>query len=155
MTARSPRGAVFFWIILSTLLGFLLFSTMWWRYDPNANVDLVQQAGPSLVGDPSGHGRIISVQLQPVPEGPVSSLYARRGSTKHGLSRPLRAVARYIPQPLPEPLDQNGCGTGGDLIVRFADGFRLPYGPCRRPPSIDHLWSRIAYLDTNHECAPR
>src|SRR5437016_911140 len=113
MAARIPRGAVFFWLLAAALLGLLLLYTLWWGYDPNGNVDISQRsAAASQVGDPTGHGRVISVQLQPVPEEPVSSLYRRGDSAIHGVSRPLRAIAKYIPGPLPAPLNQDRCGMG-------------------------------------------
>src|SRR5205823_8811012 len=63
--------------------------------------------------------------LVPLPAG---------ASTTNRRDRPLRAIGGYIPRPLPAPLDQNGCGSGGDLVLTFSDGFKLPYGPYRRSP---------------------
>src|SRR5205085_5624129 len=120
MRRRVPRGAMFFWVVVATLLGLFLLSTVWWSYDPEGNLDISHRStDASQLLDPRGHGRIISVQLQPVPEGPVSSLYRRGASTTNRRDRPLRAIAGYIPRPLPAPLDQNGCGSGGDLVVTF------------------------------------
>ncbi len=93
------------------------------------------------------HGGIVRVELVPIPEGPA----AEEGSE----TKLANEVRRYIPNPLPAPLGQGFCGGGGDLVVTFADGTKVTYGPCRRPPSINHLWAEIIYVTENGQCAPR
>lgn len=102
--------------------------------------------------DPTDHGGIQSLQLVPFPEGPNSPLFERNPS---GGSVPLSTVLRFVPDPLPRPRWQGlTCGMGGDLVVTFADGTSVSYGPCKRPDSIDRLWSRmIEALDPG--CPPR
>jgi hypothetical protein len=102
--------------------------------------------------DPDDHGGIQSLQLVPFPEGPDSPLFEREPSDA---SVPLSAVSSSIPDPLPAPRWQGlTCGMGGDLVVIFADGTSVRHGPCKRPESIDRLWSRmIETLDPG--CRPR
>lgn len=93
------------------------------------------------------HGGVVSVELVPIPEGPAPGL----GSDPEIF----RQVKSSIPEPLPAPLRQWFCGgSGGDLVVTFADGEKVTYGPCRRPSSIDALWARIIYVSTQGRCAP-
>jgi hypothetical protein len=91
-----------------------------------------------------GSGGVLAVDIRPIPEGPQPQ------------SRPpIDQIEPYIPDPLPTPLFQWFCGAGGDLVVTLGNGMQVTYGPCYRPPSIDHLWAEIVYLDTNGQCAPR
>lgn len=96
---------------------------------------------------PAGHGGIESLQLVPFPEGPDSPLFER--TPAHDGSVPLSTVVDEIPDPLPAPRWQGlTCGMGGNLVVTFADGQSVTYGPCKRPASIDRLWdSMIAALN--------
>lgn len=65
-------------------------------------------------------------------------------------------VTRYIPDPLPAPLFQGPtCRLSGDLVVTFADGFSLTYGPCKRPLSINRLWAGMVYVLADGACAPK
>lgn len=69
--------------------------------------------------------------------------------------QPLEPVEQYIPDPLPAPLDQPAdCRFGGSLVVTLADGLKLTYGPCRRPPSINSLWAAMIYVMGHGECSP-
>ncbi len=97
----------------------------------------------------AGHGKIMSLQLAPIPEGPMSPIFRRDARASERFTVVLRSVARYIPHPLPPPLDQGSCETGGNLVVTFADGYKLAYGPCRRPASIDRLWAGMEHT-LNH-----
>ncbi len=92
----------------------------------------------------SANGGVAAVDIHPIPEGPQSK------------SRPpIDLIRAYIPDPLPAPLFQWFCAMGGDLVVTLGNGRQVTYGPCYRPPSIDHLWSEIVYIDTKGQCAPR
>ena len=97
------------------------------------------------------HGGIVSLRLAPIPEGP-NSLIERTPSNPR--SPRLSSVERFIPDPLPAPLQQWGCGTGGDLVVTFADGYQISYGPCHRPASIDLLWARMFSVLWHGACEP-
>jgi hypothetical protein len=103
--------------------------------------------------DAADHGGIARLQLQPVPEGVQAPPFERRPSSEG--ARPLSLVAEYIPDPLPAPLYQGPtCHPGGDLIVTFADGYTVTYGPCRRPPLINRLWAGMIYVLDDGKCAP-
>jgi hypothetical protein len=103
----------------------------------------------------TGHGAIIRLELIPVPEGPPGPVFARAAPLTDENLRPLREVRKYIPRPLPASLDQGSdCEFGGNLVVTFEDGHELTYGPCRRPPSIDHLWAGMLYVVSDGECVP-
>lgn len=90
-----------------------------------------------------GHGDVVGVQLRPVPEGPYSPWFASAGAVPDRNARPLSLIRRYLPSPLPAPIDQGGCEEGGDLVVRFSDGSEVAYGPCVRPPAIEALRTRV------------
>ncbi len=96
----------------------------------------------------AGHGKIMRLQLLPIPEGPTSPVFVR-GREGDKFTVDLSSVARYIPYPLPPPLDQGSCETGGNLVVTFADGYKLLYGPCRRPASINRLGAGMEHT-LNH-----
>jgi hypothetical protein len=103
--------------------------------------------------DATAHGGIARLEIQPYPEGPVPDTFDRTPSGK--VERPLRLVTPYIPSPLPAPLYQGPtCAFGGNLIIRFADGAQVTYGPCRRPASIDRLWAWMIYTLDNGRCLP-
>jgi hypothetical protein len=102
--------------------------------------------GPPLgIGRPisaSEHGGIESLQLVPFPEGPNSPLF--EDPPAPASSVPLSAVEEYIPDPLPAPRWQGvACNIGGDLVVTFADGETVSYGPCKKPTSIQRLGERM------------
>jgi hypothetical protein len=99
-----------------------------------------------------GHGKIVGMWLAPQPDGPVSPQFLQNAASHDPPGIPLTTVERYLPRPLPAPLDQQGCTTGGDLIVQFADHYRLSYGPCNRPRSINRLWAQMVYADPS--CRP-
>ena len=92
----------------------------------------------------AANGGVAGVAVLPIPEGPQPS-----GGP------PIDVLEPYIPDPLPAPLFQWFCGSGGDLIVTLGNGTQVTYGPCYRPASIDHLWAEIVYIDTKGQCAPR
>ena len=50
----------------------------------------------------SANGGVAAVDLRPIPEGPEPKSLP-----------PIDLIARYIPDPLPTPLFQWFCGTGG------------------------------------------
>lgn len=100
----------------------------------------------------AAHGGIVRVALIPIPEGPGAPTFERTPGNPR--SKPLSLIERFVPDPLPAPLAQ-GCHAGGDLVVTFADGAQLTYGPCHRPASIDHLWAEMAFVLSNGKCSPR
>ncbi len=101
----------------------------------------------------TAHGGVVRVNLFAIPEGPPAPAFERGPHHVLG-SRPLSRIERFIPDPLPVPLDQNGCTMGGDLVITFADDEKITYGPCHRPASIDHLWAEMIYV-LDPGCAPR
>lgn len=92
----------------------------------------------------SANGGVAGIDLRPIPEGPEPSSLP-----------PINLIARYIPDPLPAPLFQWFCGSGGNLVITLGNGRQVTYGPCYRPASIDRLWAEIVYVETNGQCAPR
>jgi hypothetical protein len=101
----------------------------------------------------AAHRGVVRVELIPIPEGPVGPGFERTPPTEN--SKPLSLIQRFIPDPLPAPLAQAFCGGGGDLVVTFADGQQLTYGPCHRPAAIDHLWAEMIYVLDDGKCSPR
>jgi hypothetical protein len=97
--------------------------------------------------------QIVRIQTIPVPEGPVAPEFTLN-PTGNRFSRPLSEIQQYIPAPLPEPLVQPPHCFGGNLVVTFADGSKVTYGPCQRPDSINNLWAGMMYV-IDPECAPR
>ena len=94
--------------------------------------------------DAREHGGVVRVYLAPVPEGVAPPPFERRGFVKSEPSYRLSVIEQQIPQPLPAPIYQGVmCRAGGDLVVEFADGDSVSYGPCKRPASIDAL---VAYM---------
>lgn len=92
----------------------------------------------------SENGGVTAVDIRPIPEGPQPKSLP-----------PIEQIEPYIPDPLPAPLFQWFCGTGGDLVVTLGNSRQVTYGPCYRPDSINHLWAAIVYIDTNGQCAPK
>ena len=93
---------------------------------------------------------VVSVSIEPVPEGPMSPVFDATGSEG---SRPLRLVLADVPVPLPGPgVQPLGCRTGGDLIIALRDGRTITYGPCHHPASIRHLWNRMLVVLSHGRC---
>jgi hypothetical protein len=91
----------------------------------------------------ASRGRIDSVWLQPVPEGPMVAACRKIQSTS-GCPVGLADVRRALPNQWPQPLKQpSGCTVGGDVVIRFAVGRPILYGPCRIPSSILRLKALI------------
>jgi len=101
----------------------------------------------------SANGGVASIGIQPMPEGPAGIGFQRAPTTD--ASRRLPVIERYIPDPLPAPLNQWFCSTGGDLTVTLGNGVQVIYGPCYRPASIDHLWAEMIYIESNGQCLPQ
>lgn len=102
------------------------------------------------------HGAVVRLQLVPIPEGPPAPSFERNAPAGDEWVRSLDKVQKYMPAHFPGPLEQpGGCNLGGDLIVTFADGFKLTYGPCVRPRSINGLWAGMVYVLDNGNCAPK
>jgi hypothetical protein len=124
------------------------------------DADLVLEGGGvkgiGLVGAYCGlkeqDGGIVRIELVAIPEGPPGPAFERTPGT---YSKPLTSIQQYIPDPLPAPLEQWPCSGGDDLVVTFEDGKEVTYGPCHRPPSIDHLCAEMIYVMENGRCAPR
>ncbi|MDQ3986326.1 MAG: hypothetical protein M3280_07495 [Actinomycetota bacterium] len=93
---------------------------------------------------PFGRDDVVSIWLEPYPEGPNSPAFALRPS---GSDRPLANIEESIPSPLPRDVWQGVfyCEFGGNVVVELASGDRIEYGPCRRPASIEGM--RRAILD--------
>jgi len=89
------------------------------------------------------HGGVVRLEHYPVPEGPVPPAFGRP-TRSDARTLPLDLVHQYIPDPLPAPLFQGWmCRSGGDTVVIFADGYKVTYGPCKAPPSIERLWEQM------------
>ncbi len=84
------------------------------------------------------HGQIVEVRQAPVPEGPPGPTFTRDVG-RNSVFLSLKLIEPYIPKPLPDPLDQNGCTMGGSVFIKFDDHAEVEYGPCRTPASIDRL----------------
>lgn len=135
MKTRARRPVV----AAATLLVLLAGSVVWWsvRFAP-INVSLSD---------------IVSIELDPYPEGPPSAPFQRRLSEPG--AKPLSLVEEFVPVPLPAPRWQGlFCRTGGNMLVELADGRTITYGPCRRPPSIDHLWAHMVDVIRGGACRP-
>lgn len=101
---------------------------------------------------PTRSGPIVSVKIEPFPEGPVPPPFLL-GAGPNQL--PIRWILGFIPRPLPEPLDQGAdCEFGGNLTIAFEGGARVVYGPCRRPDSIDRLWTEMVRIISEGACEP-
>jgi hypothetical protein len=101
---------------------------------------------------PTRGGPIVYVKIEPVPEGPIAPSFVLDPGPDQ-LS--IRMIRRFIPRPLPEPLDQGlNCEFGGNLTIEFEAGARLVYGPCHRPESIDRLWTEMVRVITDGACEP-
>jgi hypothetical protein len=93
---------------------------------------------------------VVSVSIEPVPEGPASPIFDAKDSNG---SRPLRLILADVPVPLPGPgVQPLGCRTGGDLIIALRDGRTITYGPCHHPASIRHLWRKIVMVLSHGRC---
>lgn len=101
---------------------------------------------------PTRDGPIVRIEIEAYPEGPPAPPF-KIDPGRNAL--PIRKILRYVPRPLPEPLDQGfNCGFGGVLTITFNGGARVAYGPCHRPSSIDRLWARMVYVITDGGCEP-
>jgi hypothetical protein len=91
---------------------------------------------------------IVSVTLEPIPEGPTAPVFVRHPVSVEFVRQEfdLDKLRPAIPDPLPATLDQGDCEFGGNLVIKTADDRTIAYGPCRRPQSIDELWTRFIAL---------
>jgi hypothetical protein len=105
----------------------------------------------------AAHRGIARIDLVPIPEGPLGPAFEPTPTACSGsvCPKPLATIQRFIPDPLPAPLNQWSCGGGGDLVVTLGDGKQVIYGPCHRPASIDSLWAEMIYVMDDGKCAPR
>jgi hypothetical protein len=107
-------------------------------------------------GQSNSHGAVVGLQLVPIPEGPAAPSFERSAPVGDKFVRPLERVQAYMPDSFPTPLEQPAdCIGGGNLVVTFADGFELTYGPCTRPASINRLWAGMIDVLDHGQCAPR
>jgi hypothetical protein len=111
---------------------------------------------PSEVQTLPANASVVQLQVVPVPEGPTM-IFKRDAVANRVMSVvPLARVERYIPTPMPLPLDQPaGCDGGANLVVTFADGTDIAYGPCERPDSIDRLWAAMTFVFGRGQCGTR
>jgi hypothetical protein len=100
----------------------------------------------------SANGGVVRVEFRAVPEGPTSPPFERVPTAQNSV--PIALIQRFIPDPLPAPLNQWPCHVGGDLVVTLGKGTQIIYGPCHRPASIDRLWAEMIYVMSNGRCAP-
>lgn len=91
-------------------------------------------------------GDIVSIRLQPIPEGPGLS------AAEEELAR--EEIRESIPIPLPHPAWNIFCEFGGNMIIELRNGDEVSYGPCRRPASINHLWAVLIDFRTGGKCRP-
>lgn len=113
-----------------------------------------QALGPTPVGSIGpDSGPIQRIEIQPYPEG-VSLTFERGGHTAAaGIVWSIGGVKDYVPSPLPKALEQpDGCSMGGSLIITFADGASVVYGPCVRPAPIERLWASMEFIITHGSC---
>jgi hypothetical protein len=107
-------------------------------------------------GSPPVHrGEIVSVTVEPIPEGPTAPVFVRHPRGEPFVSRELdlSELLPFVPDPLPATLDQGGCEFGGDLVI--VTGQRtIAYGPCERPATINDLWGHFLAISTRGECLP-
>jgi hypothetical protein len=105
----------------------------------------------------SANGGVTDIEIQSVPEGRGGrGLLFARVPTAEG-DRPLTAIERFIPDPLPPPLFQGLCGTDSMeslMVVNLGNGKQRTYGPCGMPASIEHLWAEMRYVASDGQCAP-
>jgi hypothetical protein len=93
---------------------------------------------------------VVSVRIEPEPEGPMSPIFDRKESNG---SRSLNSILNAIPVPLPGPDRQPfGCSSGGDLIITLRDGREITYGPCSHPRSIRRLWASMVTVLSDGRC---
>lgn len=101
---------------------------------------------------PMRTGPIMSVEIEPYPEGPPAPPFVLHAGPNQ---LPIRRILRFVPRPLPAPLDQGlDCRFGGNLTIAFEGGARVVYGPCHRPASIDNLWARMVSIISDGACEP-
>lgn len=86
-------------------------------------------------------GGVTEIDVVLVPEGPTLSV--RDVPSRAGGVIPLASVQRFIPDPLPAPEFQWICDRGSDMVITLRSGKQVTYGPCRRPASIDRLWTEL------------
>jgi hypothetical protein len=100
-------------------------------------------------GSPPVHrDDIVSVTLEPIPEGPTAPVFVDHPRSVEFVRQEfdLDKLRPAIPDPLPATVDQGDCEFGGNLVIKTTDDRTIAYGPCRRPESIDELWTRFIAL---------
>ncbi len=144
MVLTTPRAVL---VLCVLLLGCSSGSPLVWS--PN-------DAKYMFDGSPPIHrDDIVSVTLQPIPEGPTAPFFVDHPHSVRYVRQEfdLDRLRPAIPDPLPATLDQVDCPFGGDLVIETADR-TIAYGPCQRPQSINDLWARFLEIVSRGECRP-
>ena len=82
--------------------------------------------------------QVVSVVVQPWPEGPASPSFSIHSDERRTFL--LSLIQKDIPDPLPSTLSQPAdCTVGQKVTFRLADGRDVVYGPCRRPREIQRF----------------
>jgi hypothetical protein len=98
----------------------------------------------------SGGVRVIGIAVFPTPAGPGPVVAGQK--LGRGVDVQLAAIEPEIPRSLPaNPLQT--CKFGPTVRVTLAGGRTKTYGPCERPPEIEHL--RLALLRAANLHPPR
>jgi hypothetical protein len=108
-------------------------------------------------GSPPVHrDDIVSVTLEPIPEGPTAPVFVDHPVSVEYVRQEfdLGKLRLATPDPLPPTLDQGHCEFGGNLVITTADDQTIAYGPCRRPESIDELWTSFIVITSGGKCEP-
>src|SRR3954451_20777257 len=137
---RMPRDIMIFWIAVLLALVAITAFVVWYGRGQDLTAQTVDR-----VSSTNDHGQIVEVRQAPVPEGPPGPIF-KRDVGQNSVFLSLKLIEPYIPNPLPDPLDQNRCTMGGSVFVRFEDRSEVEYGPCRTPVSIERLRGEMMHI---------
>jgi hypothetical protein len=132
MRWAAERGATIGVMKRLTIPAFLMLAVA-----TGVSIYLVRQTQPL----PFSRQDVVSIWLEPVPEGPISPSFVLRPNADE---RTLSLIEDAIPSPLPRNVWQGfTCDIGGDVVLKLNNGGLMRYGLCRRPDSIERLRTRI------------
>jgi hypothetical protein len=82
----------------------------------------------------------VSIALKPFPDGPSLVVTSMQDI--------FVTAVNALPVPLPEPVEQPAtcCATGSVVELGLSDGYRVIYGPCRLPATIETARAKIAAI---------